>query len=80
MNEKETSKRIDLLERELSVLVEDLDKSKLDMRSEIDALRIEVETLKTFLKKQNPEFAGSFGKIKSQTVLEMNPEWTSGQL
>ena len=36
MNEKEMTKRISLLERELSVLVEDLDKSKLDFRSELD--------------------------------------------
>ena len=42
MNEKEMTKRISLLERELSVLVEDLDKNKLDFRSELDTLRLEV--------------------------------------
>lgn len=80
MNEKETSKKIALLELELSVLVEELDKSKLDLRSEVDVLRIEVETLKTFLKKHHPKFAGTYGKIKSQTMMETNPEWPSRQL
>jgi hypothetical protein len=80
MNGKKTSTKIALLERELSVLVEELDKRKLDLRSEMDVLRIEVETLNTLLKKHHPKFAGTFGKIKSQTMMETNPEWPSRQL
>jgi len=80
MNRKETSIKIALPGRELSVLVEELDKSKLDLRSEVDVLRIEVETLKTFLKKHHPKFTGTFGKIKSQTMMETNPEWPSRQM
>lgn len=80
MKEQELGKRISLLERELSVLVEDLDKLKLDHRSEWDTLQIEIETLKRFLKAHHPDFVGTFGKIKSQTLMESNPEWVSGHL
>lgn len=78
MNEKEMAKKISLLERELTVLAEELDKSKLDVRSDLNSFRIEMESLKTFLKLHHSEFAGSFRKIKSQTLLEKNPEWISG--
>lgn len=77
MIEKDTLKRIALLERELGVLVEDLDGSKLDLRSGLDSLRLEVESLKKFLKQRYPDFSESFGAMKSQTVLENNPEWMS---
>ncbi len=77
MNEKETTKKISLLERELGMLVEELDKNKLDFRSEIDLLRIELEALKGFLKMSHPEFTEEFRKVKSETLREKNPEWTS---
>lgn len=78
MNEKEMTKRISLLERELSVLVEDLDKSKLDFRSELDTLRLEVESLKTILTRYHTDFSGTFKKIKTHTMMEKDPEWISG--
>ncbi|OIP62737.1 MAG: hypothetical protein CO150_08300 [Nitrospirae bacterium CG_4_9_14_3_um_filter_53_35] len=79
MKEKELETRISLLERELSVLVEELDKLKLDHRGELDTLRIEIETLKSFLEKRHSDFAGIFDRIKSETLAEKNPEWGSGQ-
>jgi hypothetical protein len=79
MNEKETGKRITLLERELSVLAEDLDKNKMEMRSDLDSMRLEVESLKTILTQYHRDFQGTFKKIKTQTLMEKNPEWMSGQ-
>ncbi len=79
MKEQELGKRISLLERELNVLVDDLDKLKLNHRSDLDTLQIEIETLKTFLKKYHSDFIATFSKIKSQTLMEKNPEWVSGQ-
>ncbi len=75
MNEKETAKRLHLLEKEIGVLVDDLDAGKLDLRSRIDDLRIEMETLKSFLEQQYPDFPASFRKAKEQTCQEQNPEW-----
>jgi hypothetical protein len=79
MDEIKNTKRISLLERELGVLVEDLDKSKLDFRSELDLLRIELEALKAFLMISHPEFSEEFKRVKSETLFEKNPEWISGR-
>jgi regulator of replication initiation timing len=75
MNEKETAKRLHLLEKEIGVLVDDLDASKLDLRGQIDDLRIEMETLKNLMHQQFPDFPASFRKAKEQTCQEQNPEW-----
>jgi regulator of replication initiation timing len=75
MNEKETAKRLHLLEKEIGVLVEDLDGCKLDLRSQLDDLRLEVETLKDFLQQQFPAFPDSYRNIKYRTCQEKNPEW-----
>ncbi len=78
MKEKETVQRIRLLEQEIRVLVEELDKQKLDMRGQLDELRLEIESLKGFLQREHPEFPETFRKMKEQTIQNKNPEWMSG--
>jgi hypothetical protein len=80
MREKEISDKLNLIEREFGVLVEDLDKVRLEWRGQMDEIRIEIESLKAFLQKGDPEFSAHFKKIKTQTLREKNPEWISGQL
>ncbi len=77
MKEKETLQRIRFLEKEIGVLVEDLDKQKLDIRSQLDELRLEIEAVKGFLQREHPEFADTFCRIKEETIRAKNPEWIS---
>ena len=74
MKEKEMERRLTLVEREMGVLVEDVDRNKLDLRSQIDMLRIELASLKRFLAERYPDFGTAFQRLKSETMLEELPE------
>jgi hypothetical protein len=78
MNEKETAKKLALLDHELGALADEVDQTKLNLRSDLDTLRLEIEALKAYLKDLHPEFGQRFVKIKANTVLDTNPEWIPG--
>lgn len=75
MSEKELAQRLHLMERELAVLAEHLDQSRLEWRGQVDEMRLEIESLKAFLLERDPQFSGHFSKIKNQIFREKNPEW-----
>ncbi len=79
MSEQVISERLRFLEKEVSALAEDLDRNKLDLRSQVDALRLDIESIKTFLKKHFPELPETFRDVKDQTMREKNPEWIAEQ-
>lgn len=75
MREKEQAQRLHLMEKELAVLAEHLDRSRLEWRGQLDEMKLEIESLKAFLLERDPQFPGHFSKIKAQVFRDKNPEW-----
>ncbi|MDX1763631.1 MAG: hypothetical protein R3231_04860 [bacterium] len=75
MRERDEVQRLDLMEKELAVLAEHLDRARLEWRGQLDEMKLEIESLKAFLLEGNPQFSGHFNKIKAEVIREKNPEW-----
>jgi hypothetical protein len=67
-------KKEKLLDEELDLLTNEVMNLKLNNRTEIDALKLEIETLKRFLSHRYADFGERFQAIKEQVILEVSPE------
>ncbi len=63
-----------LLDEELDLLTNEVMSLKLNNRTEMDALKLELETLKRFLVVAYPDFNERFQALKEQVILEVSPE------
>lgn len=63
-----------LLDEELDLLTNEVMNLKLNCRTEIDALKLEIETLKRFLNGKYPDFQERFAAIKETVIREVIPE------
>jgi hypothetical protein len=77
MKELELEERLKLLEKEINILGEDVDKAKLDMEESVDSLKIEIESLKMILKESVPDFQNKFQRVKGTVLREIDPEWVN---
>jgi len=64
------------LQRELKMAGGTTDGQMLELRVEVDRLKIEVAALKSFLAAANPSFAEQFPEVLSRTIEEINPEFS----
>jgi hypothetical protein len=62
------------LQREIRMLGDETDKSLLELRVEVDRLKLEVAALKTFLETAFPAFSEQFSQILARTIQEVDPE------
>lgn len=74
MNEKIPKEQLDRLHKELSLAGAETDKRLLELRVEMDRLRLETAALRTFLGAVYPSFAEQFPQILAETIQEMDPE------
>jgi hypothetical protein len=72
--EQELEKKGKLHDEELEVLADEVINIKRDYRTEIDNLRLEIETLKLFLSQAYPDFQKRFNTLKEKARLEICPE------
>lgn len=75
MNEKAVQEELSRLRNQLKVSGEEADKKVLDLRVELDRLKIEIVALKGFLSSANPSFSEEFPRILARTIEEVNPEF-----
>ena len=73
--ELELEERINLLEKEVNLLGEDSEKTRLDLEEAVDSLRLEIESVKMVLKDLVPDFQDKFGNIKNTVLREIDPQW-----
>jgi hypothetical protein len=50
------------------------DRRLLELRLEVDRLRLEMTALKNFMKAANPSFAEQFPQLLEKTIREVDPE------
>jgi|PlaIllAssembly_1097288.scaffolds.fasta_scaffold1117994_2 hypothetical protein len=63
-----------LLDEELDLLTTEVMNLKLNCRTEIDALKLEIETLKRLLAGSHPDFPERFQAVKEAVIREVSPE------
>lgn len=79
MKEIELEERLHLIEKEINVLEDGIENGKLTLKADIDEIKIEVEAIKSYLKKAHPDFKKRFLAIKKKIMAEKNPEWITDE-
>jgi hypothetical protein len=75
MKEAALEEKISLLEKEIRILGEDSDKARLDLEEAVDALKLEIESLKMVLKESIPDFRDKFQSVRKTVLRDIDPEW-----
>ncbi len=73
--ELELEERVNLLEKEVNLLGEASEKTRLDLEAAVDSLRLDIESVKMVLKDVVPDFQDKFRNIKNTVLREINPQW-----
>lgn len=74
MNDAALQRQIKALDQEVKLLGEYYEKKLIDLRSEVDRLKLESAALKVLLQEALPSFSGRFEDILEKTIREVNPE------
>jgi len=74
MNDVALQRKIAGIENELNFIREYYKKGLLDLRGEIDHLKLQIAALRAFLENAFPDFGERFPEIYEKTMLEVNPE------
>lgn len=75
MNEIALQEQLARLQNELKLAGGETDRRLLELRVEVDRLKIELAALKSFLGAANPSFAEQFPQVLARTIEEVNPEF-----
>ena len=74
MNDKVAKEQIDRLQKELSLAGVETDRRLLELRVEMDRLKLEAAALRSFLAAVYPSFVEQFPRILAETIQEVDPE------
>jgi hypothetical protein len=77
MKEIEIDKKLRLLEKEILCAGDETAKIKLDLQAAIDALTIDVETLKVLVQQALPVSKEEYRKVRESVIRKINPEMGS---
>lgn len=75
MNEIAVEEKLDRLARELRLAGDETERRLLELRAEIDRVKLELAAVKRYLRTLNPAFDEEFPRIKARTIEEFNPEF-----
>lgn len=79
MEDSDLKHRFHLMQTEIEATASLLKDAKIDLVSAIDAMKIEIEVLKTYLARHHPEFAKSYGALRDEAIQAIDPEWPSAE-
>jgi len=69
-----SAERVSLIDREISSLADDFERIRRDQRADFDRLRLEVETLKLFLRETLVGFDERWDRLAERARQEIHPE------
>ncbi len=75
MNQVALEEAINRLQKELQLSGGDMESRFLDLRAEVDQLRLELRAVRKFLAAAHPSFNEQFPRILEQTIEEVDPEF-----
>ncbi len=62
------------MNEELDALAQELADSKLDHRTEIDGLKLDLKAMQLYLSQIHPDFEDQFKSLREKVRLEVSPE------
>lgn len=74
MNEVQVDEKLRLLEQEIALAGDATEALRLEMRAEIDALRLENEVLKRCLQLVHPELKERLVEVRAEVMHDTDPE------
>lgn len=74
MNEQMVEENIRRLQKEFRIAGTSTDERLLEVRVELDRMRLELTALKAFLAAMFPSFVEQYPQILDQTIAEVDPE------
>jgi hypothetical protein len=74
MKAAEIEEQFRLLQREVALAGDAVEACQSETRASLDALRLEVETLKRYLLSLHPDGAERFAAVRAQVMREVDPE------
>ena len=75
MEDADIKQQFHLLQKQVEAIAALQEKTKLDLVSQLDSLRIEVEVLKRFLMHHHSDFARYYPELKEAVTQAIDPEW-----
>jgi hypothetical protein len=76
MEDADIKQQLHLLQKQVEASVSLLEETKLNLLSQIDTLKIEVEVLKRFITHHHSDFPRQYPPLKDSVTREIDPEWS----
>jgi len=75
MEDADIKQQLHLLQKQIEAAVSLHEETKLNLLSQIDSLKIEVEVLKRFIAYHHNDFRHRYPQLKDAMTQEIDPEW-----
>ena len=75
MKDADIKQQLHLLQKQLEAMVSLHEEMKLNLLSQVDNLKIEVEVLKRFITHHHSDFERHYAQLKDTVIQEIDPEW-----
>jgi hypothetical protein len=71
MKTEKVETRLDMVEKEMKASEKFLDKTRRDLMAEVEALKVEVATLRLFIERRHPVVKDELDKVRKEIIEEM---------
>jgi len=75
MEDADIKQQLHLLQKQVEAAMSLLEDTKLNLLSQVDGLKIEVEVLKRFMTRHHSEFPSNYPQLKDTVTRDIDPEW-----
>ena len=75
MEDADIKQQLHLLQKQVEAAVSLLEDTKLNLLSQVDSLKIEIEVMKRFLGHHYSDFPRHYPQMKDKVTREVDPEW-----
>jgi hypothetical protein len=75
MEDADIKQQLHLLQKQIEATVSLHEETKLNLLSQVDSLKIEVEVLKRFITRHHGDFERHYPQLKEKVTQEIDPEW-----
>lgn len=75
MEDSDIKLRLHLMQTEIDATASLLKDAKIDLTSALDSIKIELEVLKTYMARHDPEFAKTYPGLRQEVIQSIDPEW-----
>jgi hypothetical protein len=76
MEDADIKQQLHLLQKQVEAGISLLEETKLNLLSQVDSLKIEVEVLKRFITHHHSDFPRQYPPLKDTVTRDLDPEWS----